>query len=189
MQEISNLHELKKKQYGLYVYILLVLFFVMAIYTIFWCVSFNNDYGSFEEATATCIELKDGDDDVYGYALEYYDSVNNVMINNTSTDLANKNTVGKSFSVYYDTENPSSVVQSLSVGRILLPILTSVFGVAFVCLVVLYLLTFKRKHSTMQTNNNSLKLAKNNRKETLSNFKNIVLKNKLNIYKKTSKKG
>lgn len=199
MQEISNLRELKKKQYRLYIYILLILFFVMTMYTIFWCVSFGREYGTFEETTAKCVEILDVDNEVSGYALEYYDSKNNVTIKNTSTDLANKNTVDTTFKVYYDTENPSSVVRSLGVGRILLPMLTSIFGVALVILVVLYIITFREMHSTMQTHKNSPDIAKNNkvmndhklkresRKQVLSNIKNIVLKNKTNICRKQEK--
>lgn len=164
----------------------------MTMYTIFWCVNFHKEYGTFKETTAKCVEILDADNEVSGYALEYYDSENYVTIKNKSTDLANKNTVNTTFKVYYDTENPSSVVKSLSVGRILLPILTSVFGVALVVLIILYIVTYGKKHSTMQTHDISLELAENdalvvkkeNRKKLLDSISHTVLKNKTNICKK-----
>lgn len=189
MQEISNLHELKKRQYRLYLFILLTLLVVMMAYTVFWFINFNNTYGTFEKTLAKGVELYDLDDEVYDYALEYYDSVNNVTIQNTSTDLASEKNVGKEFAIYYDTENPSAVVENLDTGRILLPIITSVFGVASVLLTIIYIRTFYPKHSTMQIANIGLDEAKKRRRENMYKIQVTVLKNKKNLYKKSIKKN
>lgn len=189
MQEISNLHELKKKQYRLYVFIMLALLLVMTAYTIFWCASYNNTYGTFEKTLGKSIELYDSDNEVSGYALEYFDDVNNVTIQNTSSDLANKNNVGEEFWVYYDTENPSSVIKNLDAGRIVLPIITSVYGVACIILTALFIRTFYTKHSAMQSNDKRLDKAKKRRRENMYKINVTVLKNKGTSYKKIAKKN
>lgn len=189
MQEISNLHELKKKQYRLYVFIMLTLLVVMIAYTVFWCVSFNQTYGTFEKTLAKSVELYDMDDEVCGYALEYYDSVNNVTIQNTSSDLANKDNVGDKFTIYYDTENPSSVIKNLNAGRILLPIITSVYGVACIILTIIFIRTFYAKHSTMQSDNKRLNKARKLRREKMYKIQVTVLKNKDMSYKRSEKKN
>lgn len=189
MQEISNLHELKKKQYRLYVFIMLALLLVMTAYTIFWCASFSNTYGTFEKTLAKSIELYDSDREVSGYALEYFDGVNNVTIQNTSSNLANKDNVGEEFWIYYDTENPSSVIKNLDVGRIVLPIITSVYGVACIILTTLFIRTFYTKHSTMQSDDKRLDKAKKRRRENMYRINVTILKNKGTSYKKIAKKN
>lgn len=183
MQEISNLRELKKKQYLLYVIIMLSLFLVMLTYTIIWCVVFNKNYGTFVKADAEVVALKNDENEIYGYALEYFDSVNGVKIENGTTSFANAKTVGKKITIYYDSENPSVITEKLSSGRYLLPIITSVYGVVSVVLTILFFTSFYGKHSTMQMEQNSLYLAVN-RKEKMESIKTVVLKNKASIIKR-----
>lgn len=183
MQEISNLRELKKRQYRLYVIIMLTLFVVMLAYTIIWCVVFKRDYGSFVKAEAEVVELKNDYNEVAGYGLEYYDSVNkvNIIINNTS--LASAKTVGKIISIYYDVENPSVFTEKLSSGRYLLPIITGVYGAVSVVLSILFFTSFYGKNSTMQREQKYPNVAEY-RKEKMLKINRVILKNKAKIIKR-----
>lgn len=184
MQEISNLRELKKRQYLLYVIIMLSLFLVMLTYTIIWSVVFNKNYGTFVSVEAEVVALKNEDDSVYGYALEYFDSVNGVEIKNNTTNYANSSSVGKKITIYYDSENPMVVTDHLSSGRYLLPIVTSVYGVVSIVLSILFFTSFYGKNSTMQTLQKDQSLAENRRKRmseitvTIIKNKNKVIRNK-----------
>lgn len=181
MQEISNLRELKKRQYLLYVIIMLSLFLVMLTYTIVWCVVFNKNYGTFVEVDAEVVAL--GDDNVYG--LKYFDSVNGVEITNNTTTFANGKSVGEKIAIYYDTESPLVVTDHLSSGRYLLPIITSVYGVVSATLSIIFFVSFYGKNSTMQIEKKHLNIAEI-RKQKMTELGGVVLKNKNKVKKPTN---
>lgn len=134
MQDIER--ELRIKQLRLLLIVLLVIFVAMLSYTIFWCTSYNRNYGFFEKTTAEVIEHVEIKDEYYD-VLEY--TVDGNIFHKT-TSYPSKNNIGDVITIYYDTNNPIGVIYSLDNKRIILPVISAIFGVGVVALIVVYFL-------------------------------------------------
>lgn len=157
MQEISNIRELKKKQYLLYVCIMIFFFLVMFTYTLVWCIQYNKNYGFFVKTEATVVEHNSEEGKMYD-VLEY--EVDNVIIHNTSSYIS-KNNIGDKITIYYDSNNPSGFITKLDNRRIVLPIITASYGVVCTVLSIMFFTTYYGKSSTMQFEKKAENIGKN----------------------------
>lgn len=134
MQDIER--ELRLKQLRLILIIMLVIFVAMLSYTIYWCADYKEKYGFFVETQAVVDSHVEIAGDMYD-VLKY--DVNNVTFKKTTTYFS-KNDVGDEITIYYDKNNPSGVIYSLDINRIILPVISLVFGVVVTALIVIYYL-------------------------------------------------
>lgn len=148
MLQLTDIRELKKKQYLLYIIIMLVLFVVMLVYTVVWCVNYNKKYGFFVKTTATVVEHNSDEGKLYD-VLEYY--VDGVVVLNTTSYLS-RNEIGDKITIYYDSTNPTGFVTKLDSRRIVLPVITTIYGVASAALTIMYFTTYYKKSTIMQSN-------------------------------------
>lgn len=137
MQQIEK--ELRLNQLRLIVIVSTLIFAFMLIYTIYWTIDYNKEYGFFEKKEAVVIEHQEIDDKTYDL-LSYIVDDNEFRI---TTEYESKNDIGDKVTIYYDENYPLGVVYSLDSRRFVLPILSSIFGVANISLIVLYFLIRK----------------------------------------------
>ena len=168
MQDLVDIRELKKRQYLMYIVIILVLFVVMLTYTIIWCFDYEKRYGFFVKTEAVVVEHSTDAGKLYD-VLEY--TVDGVVLLNTTSYLS-RNNIGDKVTIYYDENNPSGFVTKLDGRRIALPIITTIYGIASMVLTIMYYSAYylnkSTMHSTEKVNNEAVdtqKLGtKNNRK-------------------------
>lgn len=137
MQQIEK--ELRLNQLRLIVIVSTLIFAFMLVYTIYWIIDYNREYGFFDKKEAVVIEHQEIDGKTYDL-LSYIVDNNEFRI---TTEYESKNNVGDKVTIYYDENYPLGVVYSLDNRRIVLPVLSSIFGVANVSLIVLYFLIRK----------------------------------------------
>lgn len=181
MQEISNIRELKKKQYLLYVCIMIFFFLVMFTYTLVWCIQYNKTYGFFVKTEATVVEHNSEEGKMYD-VLEY--EVDNVVIHNTSSYIS-KNNIGDKITIYYDSNNPSGFITKLDNRRIVLPIITASYGVVCTVLSIMFFTTYYGKSSTMQFEKKSENIGKSRSRKKIR----IDATKKESVSSKLSKKN
>lgn len=132
----ENEQELRLGQLRMLVIVMVILFTVLLGYTIFWSINYNRQYGFFEKTTAEVVsqEVVDGKKrDTIKY---YIGDVEYRLV----ADYSENRQIGDKLTIFYDKGNPFGVVYKLDNKRIILPILTGVFGAGCVVLVVLYIL-------------------------------------------------
>lgn len=138
--------EIRKSQHKLILCLILFVFLVMLGYTIIWEIDYYKRYGFFTKTTANVIEHETIEGNEYD-VIEY--TVNGVEFHKT-TEYLSKNEVGDKIIIYYDETNPIGVIYSIDIKTWLLPVLTSVFGVAIILLIILYI-NYYKKQDTAQT--------------------------------------
>ena len=131
--------DLRINQLKLISILFLVVFVFMLVYTIYFMIDYNKHYGFFIKTNAEVIEHKEIDNKIYDVLSFEID--NNVY--KVTTDYVSKNDVGDVVTIYYDETNPLGIVYSLDNRRIVLPILTTSFGVLSIGLFVVYLLIYR----------------------------------------------
>ncbi len=151
MQDLVDIRELKKKQYLMYIIIMLVLFVVMLTYTIIWCFDYEKRYGFFVKTEAVVVGHSTDAGKLYD-VLEY--TVDDVVLLNTTSYLS-RNNVGDKVTIYYDENNPSGFVTKLDGRRVALPIITSVYGIASMVLTIMYYSAYYLNSSTMHSTEKS----------------------------------
>ncbi len=156
-KDVKTEYHLRKSQNQLIVGMFGLLFVVMLVFTTLWVTKYNRDIADFARAEATIVDHA-VDDYVYDI-IEF--EVKNVIYRKT-TPYISRNSVNDKIVVYYDTKNPTTVIYGLDARRIWLPIITVVFGMAFVGLIVLHFVTYPKGalHSTMQTKKKPRRKAK-----------------------------
>lgn len=142
--------ELRLNQLRLIVIVMSLIFAFMLVYTCYFIIDYKDKYGFFEKATAEVIEHQEINGKEYDL-LSYKVDGNEFRI---TTEYESKNNIGEKITIYYDTNNPLGVVYSLDSRRVLLPILTSVFAVANIALIVMYILIRKGIIGKNKVNNN-----------------------------------
>ena len=147
MQDLVDIRELKKRQYLMYIVIMLVLFVVMLTYTIIWCFDYEKRYGFFVKTEAVVVEHSTDAGKLYD-VLEY--TVDGVVLLNTTSYLS-RNNIGDKVTIYYDENNPSGFVTKLDGRRVALPIITSVYGVVSMILTIMYYSVYYLNSSTMRS--------------------------------------
>lgn len=153
-----SIEDLKKSQYRLIIYLSILVFCVLLIYTIIWEVNYNNKYGYFIKTEAIVIEYE-YDGNLKYDVLEYFDK-NNVLCRKTTT-YQSKNEIGDKITIYYDENNSSSgVIYSIDSKTYLLPIITILFGLTSIGIIVMYFVLFKSK---LKKGNKSKKAIKYNK--------------------------
>lgn len=162
MQELADIKELKKKQYLMYIVIMLVLFVVMLTYTVVWCFDYNKRYGFFVKTEAVVVEHVTESGKLYD-VLEYdVDGV--VLLNKTS--YISQNNIGDKITIYYDENNPSGFVTKLDGRRIALPIITSIYGVASMVLTIMFYTSFYMENGAMHSSEKTSEEAEKTNKTT-----------------------
>lgn len=134
----ENEQELRLGQLRMLVIVMVILFAVLLGYTIYWSIDYNRQYGFFEKTTAEVVsqEVVDGKKrDTIKY---YVDGVEYRLV----ADYSGNKQIGDRLTIFYDKSNPLGVVYKLDSKRIVLPILTGVFGAGCVALVILYILLY-----------------------------------------------
>ncbi|MBE5738272.1 MAG: hypothetical protein E7354_00855 [Clostridiales bacterium] len=188
MEQVIDIKELKKRQYLLYVIIMLVLLAVMLVYTIVWCINYKRDYGFFIKTEAVVVEHKTEEGKMYD-VLEYY--VDDVVFLNTSSYLS-KNNIGDKITIYYDETNPSGFITKLDSRRIALPIITTAYGVVSAVLTVMYFMTYYSKKGAIQTLNKSQNKATTSDNDIVENIEentaDIETKNECHLVRENAKK-
>ncbi len=116
------------------VILMLLVFVFMLVYTIYFVVDYNKEYGFFESATATVIDHQEIEGKTYDL-LSYNVDGNEFRI---TTEYESKNDIGDTITIYYDQDYPLGVIYELDSRRIWLPVITSIFGVGTAALVVVY---------------------------------------------------
>lgn len=131
--------ELRLNQLKLIVLVVTLIFAFMLIYTIYWLVDYNKQYGFFEKTTAVVVEHQEIDGKKYD--LLSFDVDGNEY--RVTTKYESKNDIGDRVKIFYDKNYPVGVIYSLDSRRVWLPILSSIFGMANVGLIVVYILVRK----------------------------------------------
>ena len=137
MQQIEK--ELRLNQLRLIVIVATIIFAFMLVYTIYWLTDYKKEYGFFQKGEAVVVEHQEIDGKTYDL-LSYEVNDNEFRI---TTEYESKNDIGDTVTIYYDEGYPLGVVYSLDSRRIVLPILSAVFGVVNVSLVAVYFLIRK----------------------------------------------
>ena len=179
MQQVEK--ELRLNQLKLIVIVTILIFAFMLVYSIFWISNFKKDYDSYEKTWAKVIEHQEINGKVFDM-LSYTIDGNEFRI---TTEYESKDYIGDKVVIYYDTNFPLDIVYSLDSRRIVLPVLTMVFGIVNVGLVVLYFLIKKgvvgQKAKLTDTNQ-----VDNTIEKTLDN--SLIQKQSASIIDKNSKK-
>lgn len=160
MQELTDIRELKKRQYLMYIIIMLVLFAVMLTYTIIWSSDYNKRYGFFVKTEAVVIEHSMDNGKLYD-VLEY--EVDGVVILNTTAYLS-QNNIGDKVTIYYDEKNPSGFVTKLDARRVALPVITSIYGVVSMVLTIMFYTNYYMDNSSMHNTKKVTEKAVDNEK-------------------------
>ena len=136
--------ELRIKQLRLIVSIMIIIFLFILVYTIVWSIEFNKTFGDFKRAKATVYEQKEIEGQAHD-VLKYIVKGNEFYL---TTEEVSKNEIGDTIIIYYDSTNPLSIVYKLDNRRIILPIITVVFGCVCVGLVVTYVLIIRSENNS-----------------------------------------
>lgn len=131
--------ELRLYQLKLIVIIMVIVFVALLSYTIYWSIDYNKKYNFFVKTDAVVVEQIDKDG-ITKDVLKY--DVNGVEYR-INADYHSKNEIGDTVVLYYDKHNPIGVIYSLDSNRIVLPIITGLFGVTCSALIVVYFLISK----------------------------------------------
>jgi len=127
---------LRVQQLRLVVFVMIGLFLVMLAYTIYWFVDYNDKYGYFDKTTAVVVENKEIDEKKYS-VLKYDVGKHEYRI---TTEYPTDFEIGENVKIYYDRNNPIGFVFKLDSRRIILPIITGVFGACCIGLLSVYIL-------------------------------------------------
>lgn len=128
--------DLRIKQLRLVVWVMIALFVVMTIYTVYFVVQFNERFGDFIEIEATVVDHEQIGEvtcDKLHYVIdgnEYY----------VTSDIVSENEIGDDITIYCDKDNVISFIYNLDGRRIALPIITACFGVVCIGLFITYIL-------------------------------------------------
>lgn len=131
--------ELRAGQLRIIIVIMVVLLVALLSYTIIWSTNYNKTYGFFKKTIAEVVEQSESDGVVKDVLLYEVDGVEYRL----TGDYNSKNEIGDKVKIYYDKNNPLGVVYKLDSNRVLLPVLTSLFGVGCIILMVVYILIIK----------------------------------------------
>ena len=141
--EVSE-RQLRLNQLRLIVGLMAIIFLFMLVYTIIWIVDFNKHYKQFNKTDAEVIEHKEVDN-VLRDVVKYKVKGNEYIL---TIEEESREDVGKIITIYYDKSNPLSVVKELDNRRIILPIITTVFGCVCTGLIVVYFVIYKSYSKT-----------------------------------------
>ena len=151
MQDLYE-KELRIKQLRLILCVMFVIFLFMFVYTLYFVVDYNKEYGFFKKTTAEVVEHKKIENYTYD-VINYSVDGNEYVI---TTEYFSKNEIGDKIKIYYDVNNPIGIIYSLDSRRIVLPIIASLFFCVYVALLVVYILMRKsltRQIKTVSFNN------------------------------------
>ena len=143
-------NDLKNRQRLILLICSIVVFLVVAIYTIIWEINYYSKYGYFTKATAVVVDYVEIEGKTYD-VFEY--EVKKDVFSRTHSDWESKYDIGDEFTIYFDENNPIGIIYNRDAKRIILPIISGVMLLVNIGLLVLYI--DKIKNSTMQTNKKS----------------------------------
>ncbi|MGN0960711.1 MAG: hypothetical protein ACI4PF_00760 [Christensenellales bacterium] len=126
---------LRLNQLRMIVIIMVVIFAVILSYTIFWSIDYNNKYGFFTKTKAEVVSQVN-ENGITKDVLSY--KVGEVEYRITA-DYSSNNSIGDTITIFYDKNNPIGIIYSLDNKRIILPVLSSLFGVVCLGLVIIYI--------------------------------------------------
>ena len=146
--------QLRLKQLRMIVVLMVVIFVAILGYTIFWIVDYNQKYGFFVKTEAEVVsQIKENGvtNDVVKFSV---DNVEYQVI----ADYNSKNEVGDKIIIYYDKNNPIGIIESLNNNRIVLPVLTGIFGVLCIALIVVYMFIRKSYKKNIANSKKKIKI-------------------------------
>lgn len=148
--------ELKKKQHRLYVICCVLVFMLFLGYTIIWEIDYHKKYGHFKRVRCEVVEHVEEDGETYDVFTFQTDK--QVWVKKT-TPFKSKYDIGDKFYAYYDTETEIEMIYNIDDRKIILPIITGMFGLATCGVIALYLITY-RKNKVKGDDNKSNKKSK-----------------------------
>ena len=150
----------KRNQYKLLLSISVLVFLVILLFTIFYFVDYNNNYGYFKAVTAEVVEYEVNDGKNYA-VIEYV--VGDTTYQKT-THYTNMK-IGKKTKIFYDENNPVGIIYDRDFKYYLLPTMTILFAGADITLIIFYIEHYKKKDALRKNING----CKNNTNVSVSN--------------------
>ena len=133
--------DMKKSQHKLIVISCIAVFVLFLVYTIFWEVDYFSKYGNFKWVKCEVVEHFEEDGKMYDVYVFETDKKEFVK---KTTPFESKYDIGETFHVYYDKNSPSEVIYKTNIKKVLLPVITTAFGIATTGIVILYFNTYKK---------------------------------------------
>lgn len=131
---IEEEKKLRLQQLKLIVCVMFVLFAFMLAYTIYWIVDYNARFDNCNKTSAQITSHKKIDGityDVFKYNVEGHEYI-------ITGDIPSVYDVGEVVDIYYDKDSPICLVYDIDNRQVILPVITSCFGVGCVGLCVVY---------------------------------------------------
>lgn len=134
-------NEIRKSQHRLMMIACILVFVLFFGYTVIWEIDYYSKYGNFKRVKCTVVDHYEENGKVYDV---YYFETDKKEYVEKITPFESKYDIDDTFHVYYDENTEIEVIYKRDSRTVLLPVITTIFGLATGGVVTIYILTYKK---------------------------------------------